>query len=307
MGVGGYWPESSESTCKGMLTRWSSKLRIGRRQNFPQRSGDNSLRTTKVMAHSLESMVKQATLSIVFDEDRRLAIFSTVFRSRYRELIDLAVAAGNAVSFEWLCNRASLLPSGYARMDKHEVLLDAALLAQLTIIQAVAQALQISEASALKSICEKDSTRRHSIFDVVAREGHAELLFNMTSLRFNNEWGNSNIGNDLVFNMCCTWGEGARRGGTYSHRSGEGARGHLPQPVPTHDRVRTGAPPAHRGVRTARRQPLRSHLLQQKGRGGMWHLRPVRESPLPGQRTRSRCRGYRGTRYVLVGTGGYSH
>ncbi|KAJ1434217.1 hypothetical protein B484DRAFT_293969 [Ochromonadaceae sp. CCMP2298] len=155
-----------------------------------------------VMAHSLESMVKHATLSIVFDEDRRLAISSTVFRSRYRELIGLAVAAGNAYSFEWLCDRASLLPMSCARVDLHEVLLDAVRQGQFGIIQSLVRTMD--GVSAFSDICEKDSTRRHSIFDVVAREGHAELLFDMASLRFNNEWGNSNIGKDLVFNMCCT-------------------------------------------------------------------------------------------------------
>jgi hypothetical protein len=74
--------------------------------------------------------------------------------------------------------------------------------------------------SVFSNICEKDSTRRHNIFDVVAREGHAELLFDMTSLRFNNEWGNSNIGKDLVSYMCCT-----RSPSTLLHIAAE--RGHV--------------------------------------------------------------------------------
>jgi hypothetical protein len=71
--------------------------------------------------NSLENLVTYARESIVFAEDKRFKTSSPVFRSRFRELIDLAVETGNVHSFEWLCGKASLLPQSCARVDLKEV------------------------------------------------------------------------------------------------------------------------------------------------------------------------------------------
>jgi hypothetical protein len=159
MGGTGCLPQLRKSTCKGMLTRWTSRHRIWRRQNFPQQlSGDNSLKTTRtngefvahtyilpcicddsqlcyehphhiyiyiyttrVKENSLENLVTYVENQIVFDDDTRMMTSKSVFQRRFRELIDIAVAAGNTRSFHWLCDQASLLPQSCERVDLKEV------------------------------------------------------------------------------------------------------------------------------------------------------------------------------------------